>query len=112
MTSNEPLYVLNEMLDDANERHSSIKLVRQIGKTLPFLDVLVTNDSGILTTSVYHKLAAKPYLVPFDADHPRHIFKNIIETALIRAIRYSSILDVFHQERRSIILKLLYNGYF
>jgi hypothetical protein len=83
MTFNEPLCVLNKMLDDATDRHSSIKLVRQIGKTLPFLDVLVANDSSILTTSVCHKQAAEPYLVPFGSDHPRHIFKNTIETALI-----------------------------
>lgn len=110
MTSNLPLSALNAMLDAVNKQHTNIKLVRQIGQTLPFLDVLVKNDKGILTTSVYHKPAAEPYVVPLHSDHPRHIFKNIIETALIRAIRYSTTLDVFHQERRSIILKLLYNG--
>ena len=98
------------MLDEANNKHPNIKLVRQISQTIPFLDVLVANNTGVLTTSVYHKQAAEPYLVPFKSDHPRHIFKNIIETALIRAIRYSTTLDVFHQERRSILLKLLYNG--
>ena len=110
MTSNEPLYRLNAMLDHANSRHPNIKLVRQIGKKLPFLDVLVENQCGILTTSVYHKQAAEPYLVPFRSDHPRHVFKNIIETAVIRAIRYSSTLEQFDYERRHIILKLLYNG--
>lgn len=110
MTSNQLLCVLNKMLDEANERHPNIKLVRQIGQTLPFLDVLVTNDRGTLVTSVHHKQAAEPYVVPFHSDHPRHIFKNIVETALIRAIRYSTTLDVFHRERRLIILKLLYNG--
>lgn len=69
MTSNQLPYELNAMLDKANERHPSIKLVRQIGQSLPFLDVLVTNDKGVLQTSVYHKQAAEPYVVPFHSDH-------------------------------------------
>ena len=110
-TSNQSLDVVNQMLDEANNYHPNIKLVRQIGKSLPFLDVFVENKNGIVATSVYHKEAAEPYIVPFKSDHPRHIFKNIIDTALIRAIRYSSTLQTFNQERRFIKLKLLYNGY-
>ena len=99
------------MLDEANGRHPNIKLTRQIGTSLPFLDLLLENQNGILTTSVYHKTAAEPYLVPFASDHPRHIFTNIIETALLRALRYSSTWSTFDSERRSIQLMLLYNGY-
>lgn len=99
------------MLDKANNLHPNIKLVRQIGKNLPFLDLFIQNNNRIITTSVYHKSAAEPYIVPFKSDHPRHVFKNIIETALLRAIRYSSTLPIFNKERRSIKLMLLYNGF-
>ncbi len=110
-TSNESLDTINQMLDEANNFHPNIKLIRKIGTNVPFLDVFVENNSGTLTTSVYHKEAAEPYIVPFKSDHPRHVFRNIIETALIRAVRYSSTLPIFNQERRSIKLMLLYNGY-
>jgi hypothetical protein len=99
------------MLDIANNFHPNIKLVRKIGTNVPFLDVLIENNNGTLTTSVYHKEAAEPYIVPFKSDHPRHVFRNIIETALLRAIRYSSTLTIFNQERRTIKLKLLYNRF-
>jgi len=98
------------MLDEANNLHPNIKLVRQIGTSVSFLDLFIENKNGVLTTSVYHKEAAEPYIVPLTSDHPRHIFRNIIETALNRAVRYSSTLSAFHQERRSIKLMLLYNG--
>jgi len=75
-----------------------------------FLDVFLENKNGVLATSVYHKEAAEPYLVPFNSDHPRHIFKNIIDTALLRAMRSSSTLTAFNKEQRSIKLMLLYNG--
>jgi len=110
ITSNESLASLNQMLDKANDLHPSIKLVRQIGTSLPFLDVLIENKNGTLATSVYHKTAAEPSLIPFQSDHPRHIFQNIIETELLRALRYSSTLATFNDERRSIQLMLLYNG--
>lgn len=98
------------MLDAANQFHPNIKLVRQIGASVSFLDVWIENKNGILTTSVYHKPAAEPYTVPFQSDHPRHTFTNIIDNALLRAIRYSSSLSAFNQERRAIKLMLLYNG--
>jgi hypothetical protein len=75
-----------------------------------FLDVFLENKNDVLATSVYHKEAAEPYIVPFNSDHPRHIFKNIIDTALLRAMRSSSTLAAFNKEQRSIKLMLLYNG--
>jgi hypothetical protein len=99
------------MLDEANSSHPNIKLVRQLGTSVSFLDLFIENKNDTLVTSVFHKRAAEPYMVPFKSDHPRQIFKNIIDTTLKRAVRYSSTLSAFHAERRSITLMLLYNGY-
>ncbi|CAF2092967.1 unnamed protein product [Rotaria magnacalcarata] len=81
------------------------------GCCVSFLDLLINNKNGILCTSVYHKPAAEPCVVPFISDHPRHVFSNIIQAALLRALRYSTTLDIFEKERRSIRLMLLYNVY-
>ncbi|CAF3572915.1 unnamed protein product [Rotaria socialis] len=64
-----------------------------------------------LSTSVYHKPGAEPYVVPFISDHPRHVFDNIIQTSLRRAIKYSSTFQLFNDERRYIKSTFLYNGY-
>jgi hypothetical protein len=101
---------LKNLLNEANQWHPNIKLDYIISQSLPFLDVLITNQNGILSTSVYHKPTAEPYVIPFISDHPRHVFGNIIQTALTRAVRYSSTFETFNQERRSIKLMLLYNG--
>ena len=82
----------------------------QISQHLPFLDILLTNTNGLLLTSVYHKPSAEPYIVPFVSDHHPHVFRNIIQTILTRAIRYSSTIKLFEHERRLIKLMLLYNG--
>ncbi len=78
---------------------------------MSFLDLLIENKDGVLVTSVYHKDATEPYIVPFNSDHPRHVFANIIDGVLMRAIRYSSTLSAFDQERRSMKRMLLYNGF-
>jgi hypothetical protein len=85
-------------LDDANTWHPHIKLEYKISQSLPFLDVLLTNKNGILLTSVHHKPIAEPYVVPFISDHPRRVFSNIIQTSLIRAVRYSSTFEAFNDE--------------
>jgi hypothetical protein len=109
-TSNESLEKINQILDEANNLHPNIKLTRQIGTSISFLDLFIDNKNGTLTTFVFHKQAAEPYIVPFKSDHPRQVFKNVIDGALMRAVRYSSTLSAFHEERRSIKLMLLYNG--
>ncbi len=101
---------INQMLDSANKSHSNIKLVRQIGTTVSFLDVLIENKNGVLATSVYHKETTEPHILPFKSDHPRHVFKNVVDGALMRAVRYSSTLSAFDEERRTIKLMFLYNG--
>lgn len=98
------------MLNDANYYHPNIKLTHEIGNSANFLDLSIKNTSESIVTSVHHKLAAEPYVLPFKSDHPRHVFGNIISTALFRAIRYSSTLQEFNHERRLIKLMLLYNG--
>jgi hypothetical protein len=84
------LDTINQMLDQANNFHPNIELVYQFGPSVSFLDVLIKNKSEILATSVYHIEAADSYVVPFKSDHSRHIFRNIIDGALLRAVRYSS----------------------
>jgi hypothetical protein len=95
------------MLDEANSFHPNIKLVRQTGTSASFLDVFIENKNGILATSVYRKDSTEPYIVPFRSDHPRCVFSNTIDGALMRAIRYSSTLFAFNEERVLIKLMLL-----
>lgn len=85
----------------------NIKLMLQIGKSIPFLDVFIENSNGTL---VYHKEAAEPYVVPFGSDHPTHVFRNTVDTAITRAIRYSTSLSQFEDEIRQMKLIFLYNG--
>jgi hypothetical protein len=80
-TSNESLDKINQMLDQANQCHPNIKLVRQLYTSVSFLDVYIENKHGTLGTSVFHKEAAEPYIVPFKSDHPRH-FSKMLSMAL------------------------------
>ncbi|CAF3465161.1 unnamed protein product, partial [Rotaria socialis] len=111
MTWNRSEEELRKLLDDVNTWHPNIKLDYKISNSLPFLDVQLTNNNGILSTCVYHKPSAEPYVTPFISDHPRHVFSNIIKNFIERATRYSSTFEAFNCERRYIKLMLLYNGY-
>lgn len=89
--------------------HPNIKLEYHIGKSVPFLDILIQNNNGILASSIYHKPSAEPTVLSFLSDHPRHVFRNVVQTALTRALRYSSTFEIFNNERHAIRLMLLYN---
>ncbi|CAF4357233.1 unnamed protein product, partial [Adineta steineri] len=90
MTTNLSVDQINLLLDRANGKDENIHISRSIGSTIEFLDVLVNNNYGQLHTSVYHKPAAEPYIVPFLSDHPRYIHRNTIKGALFRAVRLCS----------------------
>ncbi|CAF1447446.1 unnamed protein product, partial [Rotaria sordida] len=85
MTWNKSETELKNLLEQANTWYPNIKLEYQISQSSPFLDILLTNNNGILSTVVYHKLAAELYVVPFLSDHSRHTFVNVIQTTLARA---------------------------
>lgn len=70
-TSNESVERINQMLDEANNLHLNIKLVRYLATSVSFLDLFIKNKKGILVTFVFHKQAAEPHIVPFTSDHPR-----------------------------------------
>ena len=111
MTSNLSLDQINLLLDEANDRDQNIQITRSIGNTVQFLDVSVENNQGRLRTTVHHKPAAEPYIVPFSSDHPRHMHRNVINGALLRAARLCSDETDFDEERLHIELMLLLNGY-
>ncbi|CAF1487064.1 unnamed protein product [Adineta steineri] len=111
MTTNLPLDQINILLYGANSTDENINITRSVGSTAQFLDVSVFNDQGQLKTTVFHKPAAAPYILPFQSDHPRHVHRNTIKGALYRAARLCSHVKDFDEERLHIELTLLLNGY-
>ncbi|CAF5048699.1 unnamed protein product, partial [Rotaria sp. Silwood1] len=102
---------VKELLEASNYFRPNIKLEHKISKSVPFLDVLVQHNHGTLVSSFYHKPSAEPTVVSFLSDHPRHVFRNVIQTVLTRAVRYLSTFEIFNHERRAIRLMFLYNRY-
>ena len=107
MTTNLPLDQINILMDEANMEDENIRITRSISSTVEFLDVSIDNIQGHLKTTVFHKPAAEPYIVPFLSDHPRHIHRNIIKEALFRAVRLCSDVQYFDKERLNIELMFL-----
>ena len=62
-------------------------------------------------TKVYRKLAAQPYILPFNSAHPPHIMKNIPFSGLLRAVRICSHRDDLRDEIEKIRVTLLLNRY-
>jgi hypothetical protein len=75
------------------------------------LDVSISNENGQLRTTIYHKPASEPYILPYSSDHRRHVHRNIPYGTLLRAMRITSDLHDFNRERVRIDVSLLLNGY-
>ncbi|CAF2153618.1 unnamed protein product [Rotaria magnacalcarata] len=93
LTWNEPLEQLTQVLKEANDSHPDIKITYEISQCTSLLDLRIQNTDGQLQTSVHHKVSSEPYILSFKSDHPHHAFENIINTQLLRAVRYCSTLE-------------------
>jgi hypothetical protein len=69
MTSNSSLDQINDLLNRAEKKDENIRITRSIGAKLEFLDELAENDHGQLKTSVFHKPAAEPYILPYSSQY-------------------------------------------
>jgi hypothetical protein len=111
MTTNSSYDEIKSELDKANKSDRNIEITYTIHSTVEFLDVLVQNTNGRLLTSIFHKPAAEPYILPYTSDHPRHVHRNIPFAALLRAARICSNVHDFNMERVRIDMSLLLNEY-
>lgn len=111
MTSNLSRSDIEHLLETQNSKDENIRITSSIASAVEFLDVFVQNHQGCLTTSVFHKPAAEPYIVPYSSDHPRHVHRNAVLGSLFRAVRLSSQVEDFDRERLTIELTLILNGY-
>ena len=111
MTTNLSLEQMIVELEKAKQRDLNIGITYSIATTVDFLDVTIENENGQLKTTVFHKPAAEPCILPFSSDHPRSNHRNIIYGGLVRAARYSSNVQDFDGERLKFELTLLTSGY-
>ena len=70
--------MLNKFPDILNHLHSSIKCTREISRTnLSFLDILVINNNGTITTDIFNKSTDTHQYLDFRSCHPTHTKRNI-----------------------------------
>ncbi|CAF2072614.1 unnamed protein product [Rotaria magnacalcarata] len=102
---------IGEILSELNEKDHNIKITWEGGKTVNYLDVTATIEIPNFRTTIFQKLAAQPYVLPYHSSHPRHITRNIPYAAALRAVRICSHPDNLHAELDKIRITLLLNKY-
>ncbi|CAF1237224.1 unnamed protein product [Rotaria sp. Silwood1] len=95
---------LRTLLAMANSQFSQpIWNITDIGSTIHFRDILITNNNGLLQTSVYHEQAFEPIMLESS-------FQDILQPAIkqdtwkwlraafLKAVRYCSDNNIFNEE--------------
>ena len=78
-----------EFLHHLNASHATIKFVASVSDaSVPFLDVLVGLNNGILDTDIYFKQTDSHNFLPYDSCHPTSTMKGV---PLSQALRYRRI---------------------
>lgn len=79
-----------------NECHQSIKFETTFSQdSVVFLDTVVYNKENTLYTKVYIKPTDRRLLLHYHSHHPRHVFKSIVTSQILRYKRIISEHEVF-----------------
>ena len=95
-----------------NSLHTSLKFTseKEVNKSLPFLDVLVTKSTNNFTTSVYRKATFTGEYIRWNSFGSKTCKTNLIATLTHRAFKICS-KSFLHQELDTIRSLFLKNGY-
>ena len=102
---------MNLYLTELGKKDKNIGLTLETGQYVDYLDVRTSVETPNFRIKVYRKLAAQPYILPFNSAHPPHIMKNIPFSALLRAVRICSHKEDLREEIEKIRITLLLNKY-
>ena len=99
-------------LTNLNSLHTSLKFTseKEVNKSLPFLDVLVTKSTNNFTTSVYRKATFTGEYIRWNSFGPKTRKTNLIATLTHRALKICS-KSSLQQELDTIKSLFLKNGY-
>lgn len=111
LTTRKSKIEMNRILEDLGKIDKNIGLTFETGQFVDYLDVRVSVETPNFRTKIFRKLAAQPYILPFNSAHPPHVMKNIPFSALLRAVRISSHRDNLAEEIEKIRITLLLNKY-
>lgn len=110
MTTNLSIEKIEDILNDLNRSDPNIQIKWEGGKKVDYLDVTISTEIPRLKTTIFRKLAAQPYVLPFSSAHPIHTMRNIPYAAL-RAVRICSDRNELKNELEQIRVHLMLNKY-
>ncbi|CAF3467869.1 unnamed protein product [Rotaria socialis] len=110
-TTTLPPQQIERNLTELNEKDHNIKITWESGRKIDYLDVTVNIEIPNFRTTVFRKLAAQPYVLPFHSSHPQHVTRNIPYAAAHRATRICSHPEDLKIELDKIRIMLLLNKY-
>lgn len=102
---------IRSCLQTLKENYPQVQFARLIGPCAIYMNTHIENRSGILYTRVHHSSPLEKYTLPYVNGHAKSIYSDWLRSALFQAICSCSNVDDFQEERISLELTYLINGY-
>ena len=101
------------ILKDVMEQNSILKFTYElnINNKLPFLDIIIDNDSTTYTTSVYRKTTNSGACMNGSGDTTDKYKKSVIGSYVRRALKTCSTWNLVHEEINKVKQMLINNNY-
>ncbi|XP_041437942.1 uncharacterized protein LOC121399966 [Xenopus laevis] len=107
-----PVELLKQMIDEANESHSTIKFTYEYSfSEINFLDVTISLTNGIINTDLYRKSVEKNNMLHVRSFHSPKVKKAIPKGQFIRAKRITSRTAKYNEVKLSLTKQFKERGY-
>jgi hypothetical protein len=98
--------------DIFNSMDPNIKLTMNHDlNTIDYLDLIIYKNNNKINFKVHQKALNKYLYIPYNSNHPKHIYKGVIKTELIRYIRNSSNITDYIEIKKKFYGRLRERGY-
>jgi hypothetical protein len=98
--------------DIFNSMDPNIKLTMSYDfNTIDYLDLIIYKNNNKINFKVHQKILNKYLYIPYNSNHPKHIYKGVIKTELIRYIRNSSKICDYIEIKKKFYERLRQRGY-
>jgi hypothetical protein len=111
LTTRKSKVEMDKFLTELGKVDKNIGLTFETGQYVDYLDIRISVEKPNFRTKIFRKLAAQPYILPFNSLHPPHVMKNIPFSALLRAVRVCSHSENLAEQIEKIRVTLLLNKY-
>lgn len=102
---------LQTTLTRIKQTYANHSTIINLGYSVTFLDVEITQNQGKLRTNIHRPCLTEPYVLPYLVNYSTKFYQQAIRSLLVRAVQCCTHISDYYDEHRFIFTTCLFNHF-